>query len=200
MFYISKDDTLAITRFSEGSWSSLAAQTNKTLPIAANSRHLSMTKVSIQSSLQVCLFYEDVNDTVSALRGSWKQLPEKAINFEPIRPSASTSSRPTNIPDSLYPINGNLVPNATNVTDWTWTWEDITGELRTSMSNNNFSAPFSSGVSPDGGMIAVFSKLKDDNTYDLNAFVTDYVNGTFKSGKFKENYHSLRAIILICHA
>lgn len=145
-----------------------------------------MTGISIQSSLQVCLFYEDVNDTVSALRGSWKQVPGKAINYEPIRLSAITSSRPTHIPDSLNPINGNLVPNATNVTVWTWTWEDITGELRRSMSNNNFSAPFSSGVSPDGGVIAMFSKLKDDNTYGLNAFVTDYVDGTFKSGTFKE--------------
>lgn len=65
--------------------------------------------------------------------------------------------------------------------------------------DNNFIAPFSSSVSPDGGVIAMFSKLKDLNTYDLNAFMTDYVAGTFKSGAFKNIYLS-RLVVLIYYA
>lgn len=62
-----------------------------------------------------------------------------------------------------------------------WAWEDITRKLRAALPNNNLSAPFSSSVSPDGGVLALFSNLTDDDTYELDIFVADYVNGTFKS-------------------
>lgn len=49
------------------------------------------------------------------------------------------------------------------------------------MLGSDISAPFSSSVSPDGGVMAIFSAFKDYNTYGVNAFITDYENGTFQS-------------------
>ena len=55
---------------------------------------------------------------------------------------------------------------------------DIIEKLRTSILGNNSSAPLSSSASPDGGVVATISELKDHENYTLNAFITNYPNGT----------------------
>ena len=162
---------------------------NTNVSVATDSTYLSTTKILNQSSFEVCLFFEDSNGKVSALHGLWALLSEKVnatyLTAQPSTPTASSAQN--NLPDSFTPVGS---PNITltGLIGFKWTWEDNTRKLRAALPNNNFSAPFSSSVSPDGGVLAMFSNLNDDDTYSLNAFMTDFVNGTFKAGTFKKYF------------
>lgn len=133
--------------------------------VATDSRYLSMTKIVDQFEFEVCLFFEDLNGRVSALRGLWAWLLTNDTEIEP--------------------FNYNDTAGRSSTSHVGWAWEDITRKLRAALPNNNLSAPFSSSVSPDGGVLALFSNLTDDDTYELDIFVADYVNGTFKSSTLK---------------
>ncbi|MCJ1261816.1 hypothetical protein MMC22_001684 [Lobaria immixta] len=174
LFYILENNTIAVTQFLAGSWrrvlinNSLAITqeidgswrnvTKTNVSVATDSRYLSMTRIVNQSSFEVCLFFEDSNGKVSALRGLWALT--KHSDEEPVNPND---------------------PSSPSVEHLEWTWEDNTRKLRAPLPNNSLSAPFSSSVSPDGGVLATFSNLNDDDTYSLDTFEAEYVNGTFNS-------------------
>ena len=185
------NDTLAMTQFINGYWNNLTTEMTQNISTATDSRYLSMTKIFNLSSFEVCLFYEDLNGKVNAVRGLWTLVPVNDPDIEPtnvtvLPPSASTaSSARSDLSDSLDPLKSGLLVPVAKLSVFKWTWEDNTRKLRAALPNNNFSAPFSSSASADGGVLAMFSNLTDDDTYGLNAFMTDYVKGTFKAGTLK---------------
>ena len=99
-------------------------------------------------------------------------------NPEPLSSSPSASIDVSSPNETLAPVK--------NITGLAWILEDITAKLHKSMLGNNFSAPFSSSVSPNDGVVAVFSEPREFQTYGLNAFIVDYNNSTFRSCTFQK--------------